>query len=373
MPLIVDNTIAHAVPDAADRARRRHRRALGHQVPRRPRHRDRRHHRRLRQVRLGRARRAYPGLDHARTRPTTASNYGDRSARRPTCSRPACSCCATSARRSPRSTLPARAGHRDAVAADGAARAERAGGSPSGWRRATRWRRCYYAGLASSPWHAAGSRSTLPRGRRRGGGVRASRAASRPGKQVRRRAGAAQPRGQHRRRPQPGDPPGEHDPQPALRRGAADHRCHAGPGAAGGRAWRGSRTSWPTSRRASAPPRALERRRGRAREVTIRRSIPGSRDERQRGPVTAATELPPATGAWREGTIPDAVSGSSCPAAALEAAASCPASGSRTRRGARSRGRRRTPCWSQHALTGDSHVVGPAGPGHPTAGLVGRR
>ena len=26
-----------------------------------------------------------------------------------------------------------------------------------------------------------------------------------------------------------------------------------------------------------------------------------------------------------------------------------------------------------HALTGDSHITGPAGPGHPTAGLVGRR
>ena len=48
VPLVVDNTVADPVPDPADRVGRRHRRALGHQVPRRPRHRDRRRDRRRR-------------------------------------------------------------------------------------------------------------------------------------------------------------------------------------------------------------------------------------------------------------------------------------------------------------------------------------
>ena len=42
VPLIVDNTVADAVPDPPARVGRRHRRALGHQVHRRPRHVDRR-------------------------------------------------------------------------------------------------------------------------------------------------------------------------------------------------------------------------------------------------------------------------------------------------------------------------------------------
>ena len=50
----------HPVPHPADRARRRHRRPLGDQVHRRPRHLHRRHHRRLGQVRLG-AERQVPG------------------------------------------------------------------------------------------------------------------------------------------------------------------------------------------------------------------------------------------------------------------------------------------------------------------------
>ena len=45
--------LRHAVPVPAHRARRRHRHALGHQVPRRPRHRHRRHRRRRRPLRLG--------------------------------------------------------------------------------------------------------------------------------------------------------------------------------------------------------------------------------------------------------------------------------------------------------------------------------
>ena len=52
IPLVVDNTVAtpYSVPTVPPRCR--HRRLLGDQVHRRPRHLDRRHHRRRRQVRL---------------------------------------------------------------------------------------------------------------------------------------------------------------------------------------------------------------------------------------------------------------------------------------------------------------------------------
>ena len=40
VPLVVDNTVATPVPDPPDRVGRRHRRPLGHQVPRRARHRQ---------------------------------------------------------------------------------------------------------------------------------------------------------------------------------------------------------------------------------------------------------------------------------------------------------------------------------------------
>ena len=53
----------HAVPVPADRARRRHRRPLGDEVPRRPRHLDRRRRRRVRPLRLGR--RPLPAHDRA--------------------------------------------------------------------------------------------------------------------------------------------------------------------------------------------------------------------------------------------------------------------------------------------------------------------
>ncbi len=52
IPLVVDNTLADALPGAAAAARRRHRRAFGHEVHRRPRHVDRWGHRRRRHVRL---------------------------------------------------------------------------------------------------------------------------------------------------------------------------------------------------------------------------------------------------------------------------------------------------------------------------------
>ena len=74
------------------------------------------------------------------------------------------------------------------------------------------------------------------------------------------------------------DPPRQHHPQPALRRGAARHRRHPGPGAAVGRAGghRGHQ---------GRPRSGLPRRQG--------------------GWVTLIeTALPPATGAWREGDPP---------------------------------------------------------------------
>ena len=55
VPLIVDNTVATPVLCRGVRPRRRYRRALAHQVHRRPRHHHRRRDRRLRQIRLGRA------------------------------------------------------------------------------------------------------------------------------------------------------------------------------------------------------------------------------------------------------------------------------------------------------------------------------
>ncbi len=93
-----------AVPDPAARVRRRHRRALGDEVPRRARHRDRRRDRRRRQVRLGGERRAVPRLHHARPELPRRRLHRGLGAGRVHHSRRGCSCCATSARRSPRST-----------------------------------------------------------------------------------------------------------------------------------------------------------------------------------------------------------------------------------------------------------------------------
>ena len=89
-----------AVPAAADRSRRGHRRLLGHQVHRRPRHLARRPDRGLREVRLDQ--RAVPADRRARSRAITGSTSWRRSSRwgtSPTSSRPGSRCCATSARR----------------------------------------------------------------------------------------------------------------------------------------------------------------------------------------------------------------------------------------------------------------------------------
>ena len=68
-----------AVPAAADRPRRGHRRLLGHQVHRRPRHVDRRRDRRLREVRLDQ--RPVPARSPGRTRATTGWTSWRRSSR----------------------------------------------------------------------------------------------------------------------------------------------------------------------------------------------------------------------------------------------------------------------------------------------------
>ncbi len=62
VPLIVDNTIATPYLIQPISPRRRHRRALGHQIPRRPRQRDRRRDRRRRHLRLDQ--RQVPRLHH---------------------------------------------------------------------------------------------------------------------------------------------------------------------------------------------------------------------------------------------------------------------------------------------------------------------
>jgi homoserine O-acetyltransferase len=82
--------------------------------------------------------------------------------------------------------------------------------------------------------------------------------------------------------------------------------------------------------------------------------------------TTVGTQLPPASGAWREGDDPGRRQWVDLPAPlALEAGGELP--------GAYARGGAPTADASNavlvlHALTGDSHVAGPAGDGHATAG-----
>ena len=85
-----------------------------------------------------------------------------------------------------------------------------------------------------------------------------------------------------------------------------------------------------------------------------------------RANVRALIGKPPATGAWREGD-PVGHRRFASSARSLEHGGHCRRCGSRTRPGA-SWSRRRQRRARLHALTGDSHVVGAAGPGHPTAG-----
>ena len=86
-----------AVPDPSVRARRRHRRPLGDEVPRRTRHRHRRRHRRRRHASRGPRTSTSSRASPCPTPRTTARATPPRSATAwPTSSRRACSCCATS-------------------------------------------------------------------------------------------------------------------------------------------------------------------------------------------------------------------------------------------------------------------------------------
>ena len=123
---------AHPVSHPADRARRGHRGALGHQVPGRPRHRDRRRHRRLRQLRLGRQRRPVPELQHPR--PQLQQPHLGRGPRtggpvqgqcRLHLQGPAAGAAGHRAGDQPVQRLPHLPGHRDAVAAGTAAQRQR--------------------------------------------------------------------------------------------------------------------------------------------------------------------------------------------------------------------------------------------------------
>ncbi|CAA9271479.1 MAG: O-acetylhomoserine sulfhydrylase / O-succinylhomoserine sulfhydrylase, partial [uncultured Blastococcus sp.] len=218
-----------AVPHPAVRVRRRRRRPLGHQVPGRARHRDRRPHRRRRGVRLDRGqapRLHHPGPDVQRGRLRLAGRAGVRA------QGPGAAAARPGPGDLPVQRVPRRPGHRDAVAAHRAARAEHpsGGGVPRGPRRGGQGELPGPGLLAV----ARGAAEVRAEGRRRGAHLRAARR-SRGRPEVRRGAGAAQPRGQHRRRPQPGDPPGVDDALAADPRRAADDRRHPGPGAAGRR------------------------------------------------------------------------------------------------------------------------------------------
>ena len=246
---------ADAVPAAADRARRRHRRALGDQVPRRPRHRDRRHHRRLRQRSTGASTPTASRASPPPTRATTASTTGRRSGRWPTSSRPRVQLLRDIGPAiSPLNAfLMSRASRRCRCASSGTCRTRRP--SPSGWRPATRSRRS--TTRACRPARGTRpSRSTRPAAAGAvvafdlRGGVEAGQA-------------FVDALELHSHLANIGDVrslvihPASHHAQPALRRGAAGHRRDPGPGAARRSGWRASRTSWPTSRPGSAPPRRL--------------------------------------------------------------------------------------------------------------------
>ena len=216
----------HAVPGPAAGARRRHRRALRHQVPRRPRHRDRRRDRRRRQLRLRRrTRERFP----ASTTPTPATTAWSTPATSASAARSGRTCVHPQGARA--AAARPRLGHLAVQRLPDRARASRrsrcawsaTSPTPSGSREWLEARdevaTVHYAGPAVEPLLRAG-RQYAPEGRRRRAGVRARRAAPRPGKAFVSALRAALARGEHRRRALAGDPPGLHHAQPAHPRGA---------------------------------------------------------------------------------------------------------------------------------------------------------
>ena len=215
MPFIVDNTVRLALPLPAARARRRHRRALGDQVHRRPRHDDGRRDRRVGQVPVGQ--RQVPGHDRAlarlsrrellrdlrRLRLHMRCAHGDDAHVRPV---------ALAVQR-----LAAPAGPRDAAAADGPALRERARGREVPVRASA-------GGVGQLPGPA---RQQVLRARRRYMPQGASGLLSfgdqgrrRSGREVHRGAHVHEPPRQHRRRQDARDPSGLDDASPAGRGGA---------------------------------------------------------------------------------------------------------------------------------------------------------
>ena len=296
VPLIVDNTIADAVPDPAVRVRRRHRRALGHQVPGRPRHRDRRRSSSTAARSTGPA--ASSPASPRPTRATTASSTPDLGA-------PAY---ALKARvQLLRDLGPAISPFNAFLLVQGIETlslrmerhvAERRSGSPSSCEaprrgRVGELRRAW----RPRPWHAA-QQKYAPQGRRRGARLRDRTAASRPGKRF------VEALELHSHVANIGDVrslvihPASTTHSPAHRRGAADHRRHPGPGAARGRPGGRSRTSSPTSRPGSGPPRAPDdevrtwRPDGRRLAARATRRRPAVPDRRRRSGPSAAASLP---------------------------------------------------------------------------------
>ena len=255
IPLIVDNTVLDALPVPAARPRRRHRRALGDQVDRRPRHVDRRGHRRRRQVRLGQA--ASSRSSPRPTPATTACVLGAFGASRPATSPSSsvrASGCATSAPAcrpfnsflflQGLETLPLRMERHceNAMARGAVARAApegRVGELSPAWR-ATRRTSC--------------ARSTCASGRLARWSSSASRGACEAGTKFIDNVKLFSHSGQRRRRQEPGHPPGDAPPTSSSRRGAAGDGRNARPGARLASASSTSTTSSPTSTRRS--PRA---------------------------------------------------------------------------------------------------------------------
>ena len=150
-----------AVPLPAAAVGRGHRRALGHQVHRRPRHLDRRRDRRRRHLRLGR--RAPPHVHRARpSLPRPAVLAGPRQPGLPP-EGPGAGHARHRRRHLAVQRLPVRAGPGDAVAAHGAPRRQRPGGGRVARRPATRSSGSGYAGLPSSPWYDA-AKKYMPKG-----------------------------------------------------------------------------------------------------------------------------------------------------------------------------------------------------------------
>jgi O-acetylhomoserine (thiol)-lyase len=204
VPLIVDNTVATPYHPAV-RVGRRHRRALGHQVHRRPRHLDRRRIVDGGTLRLRRSMRAVPDADRARPELPRPLDVLAGARPRPTSSRRACSCCATSAADRPFNAF---------LFLQGLETLSPAHGAPQRERRKVA---AYLAGHAQVESGAYAGLPELARGTsgppRTGGKGYGSVPAfdikgGREAGQKFVEASAAQPRGQHRRRAQPGDPPG---------------------------------------------------------------------------------------------------------------------------------------------------------------------